>query len=181
MLESFGGFTRILRYLGNVCKWREEQWKCRGWPWSVGGGLAVQLQHHYHCPFSPWTFWPLVTQSTLQRMVKLTFTALGQEGQGLSPQRTWKNWDIQQQNNFAEQSCGKSKEKGMKNFTLNLVMGYYLPLLKENKYISLDDISPDLQILFCCLLCLLSLTKVKGSQWTFWENTGQERNGAGWH
>lgn len=112
---------------------------------------------------------------------KLTFIALAQEGQDSSPRHTWKNWDIQQQNNFAEQSCGKSKEKGMKNSTLNLVMGYYLPLLEENKCLSLDDISTGLQILFYCPLCLLSLTKVQGCQWTFWENMGQERNGAGWH
>lgn len=45
---------------------------------------------------------------------KLTFIALAHMGQDLSPQYTWKTWDIQQQNNFAEQSCGKSKEKVMK-------------------------------------------------------------------
>lgn len=61
----------------------------------------------------------------------------------------------------------------MKNFTLKLVMGYYLPLLKANKYIILDDISTGLQILFYCPLCLLSLTKVKGSQRTFCENMGR--------
>lgn len=69
VLEGFGGFTTALRYFGNVCKWREEQWKCRGWPCSVGGGLALQLQHHYQCPFPPRTLWPLATQSTLQIIV----------------------------------------------------------------------------------------------------------------
>lgn len=53
---------------------------------------------------------------------KLTFIALAQAGQDLSPQYNWKNGDIQQQNNFAVQSCGKSKEKRMKNFTLNLMI-----------------------------------------------------------
>lgn len=120
---------------------------------------------------------------------ELTFIAVAQAGQDLSLQHTGKSRDIQQQNNLAEQSCGKSKEKGMKHFTLNLVKGYYLPLLKENKCINLDDISTGLQILFYCTLCLLSLTKlfllsltkVKHSQWTFWKNMGQERIGAGWH
>lgn len=40
MLENL---TMTLRYLGIVCKWREEQWKCRGWSCSAEGGLAVQL------------------------------------------------------------------------------------------------------------------------------------------
>lgn len=111
-VESFEGFATTLRHSWQCVKMKGRAVKTQRLVSQRGRWLSSVTC--YQCQFSPWTLlqgFVLGDTKHFTNNGKLTFIAFVQAGQDLSPQYIWKNWDIQQQNNFAEQSCGKLKGK----------------------------------------------------------------------